>query len=273
MLSITTNKEEVAAIAAGEVTKRALPLSDFWEKRIINLLGFADSDKKEIIHNLREGRPGTTQAEREVCFTAGGAARVRVMVTVKIGRVNELASETFVLSIVDVLEVEGVEKQPAQIQKIEGEIISAGIVAAEIVEEEAEQEQGEGMPNAPAIRKVSQHTGFCKYCNQSRIVTAPDGLSGADYNEIATEDCDCDDAIREREKRAKMEAAGMWAQNIFSKSDGALQLVLCAIRATFDGNVDYATIKIGKHTHKIDRDSDGMIRIKTVYRDSGIETF
>ena len=52
-----------------------------------------------------------------------------------------------------------------------------------------------------------------------------------------------------------------------------MQLVLCAIRATFDGNVDYATIKIGKNTHKIDRDSDGMIRIKTTYRDSNEETF
>ena len=49
--------------------------------------------------------------------------------------------------------------------------------------------------------------------------------------------------------------------------------MLCAIRSTFDGSVDYATIKIGKHTHKVDRDSDGMIRIKTVYRDSNEETF
>ena len=79
--------------------------------------------------------------------------------------------------------------------------------------------------------------------------------------------------MREREKRAKMEAAGMWAKNIFSKQDGQLQLVLCAIRATFDGNVDYCTIKIGKHRYKIDRDSDGMIRIKATFTDSDIETF
>lgn len=105
------------------------------------------------------------------------------------------------------------------------------------------------------------------------MIEAPDGLSAADYNELATAACSCDEAMREREKRAKMEAAGMWAKNIFSQQDGQLQLVLCAIRATFDGNVDYATIKIGKNTHKIDRDSDGMIRIKTTYRDSNEETF
>lgn len=261
MLTITTNKEEVAAIAAGETTKKALPLSDFWQKRIVNLLGFSEEDQKTIIHNLREDRKGTTDAAREVCFTAGGKARVNVLATVKIGRINELAAETFVLTIKEVLDVQGIEQQPAaRPEKVEGEIVE-------------EFEEVQGIPNAPAIRKIGQHTGFCKFCNQSRIIEAPDGLSGTDYNEIATQECECDDAIREREKRAKMEAAGMWAQNIFSKSDDALQLVLCAIRATFDGNVDYATIKIGKHTHKIDRDSDGMIRIKTVYRDSDIETF
>ena len=261
MLTITTNKEEVAAIAAGETTKKALPLSDFWEKRIVNLLGFTDGDKRTIIHNLREDRKGTTDAEREVCFTAGGKARVNVLATVKIGQINELAAETFVLTIKEVLDTQGIEQQPeAEPEKVEGEIVG-------------EFEEAQGIPNAPAIRKIGQHTGFCKFCNQSRIVEAPDGLSGADYNEIATQECDCDEAMREREKRAKMEAAGMWAKNIFSKSDGQLQLVLCAIRATFEGNVDYATIKIGKNTHKIDRDSDGMIRIKTTYRDSDTETF
>ncbi len=49
--------------------------------------------------------------------------------------------------------------------------------------------------------------------------------------------------------------------------------MLCAIRAPFDGSVDYATIKIGKNTHKVDVDNDGMIRIKTAYRDSNEEPF
>lgn len=254
MLTITTNKDEIAEIAAGEKKEKALPLSDFWEKRIINLLGFSDSDARTIIHNLREDRKGTTDAEREVRFTAGGAASVRVMATFKIGRINPLAAETYILTIKEVLEVAGIENHE------EPEVIGEAVNV-------------EGMPTAPAVRTVSQHTGFCKYCNQAQMIEAPDGLSAADYNELATAACSCDEATREREKRAKMEAAGMWAKNIFSQQDGQLQLVLCAIRATFDGNVDYATIKIGKNTHKIDRDSDGMIRIKTTYRDSNEETF
>ena len=256
MLTITTNKDEIAEIAAGEKKEKALPLSDFWEKRIINLLGFSDSDARTIIHNLREDRKGTTDAEREVRFTAGGAASVRVMATFKIGRINPLASETYILTIKEVLEVAGLET-----------------AAAEHVDAEVVDDPVGGMPNAPAVRTVSQHTGFCRFCNQAQMIEAPDGLSAADYNELATAACSCDEAMREREKRAKMEAAGMWAKNIFSQQDGQLQLVLCAIRATFDGNVDYATIKIGKNTHKIDRDSDGMIRIKTTYRDSNEETF
>lgn len=269
MLTITTNKDEVAAIYSGQVKQKALPHSDFWEKRIINLLGFAEDDKREIIHNLREDRKGTTDARREVRFTAGGAASVRVMATFKIGRINPEAAETFILSIVEILEAAGIEAVTAAVpEKADGEIVGVGAA-----EREDAEEVGGGMPNAPALRTVSKHTGFCRFCNQARMIDAPDNLSGEDYNELATQDCDCTEATTERRRRAKMEAAGAWAKNIFSQNDGQLQLVLCAIRATFSGSVDYATIKIGKYTHKVDVDGDGMIRIKTSYRSSNEETF
>ncbi len=129
------------------------------------------------------------------------------------------------------------------------------------------------MPNAPAVRVITKQIGFCKYCGQSRIIEAPEGFSAADLNEQASDECDCDEARHQRERRAKMEAAGMWAQNMFSKENGQLQTVLCAIRSTFEGSIDYVTIKIGKKTHKIDTDSDGMIRIRSTFRDSNEETF
>lgn len=267
MLTITTNKDEVAGIVSGETRQKPLPLSDFWEKRVINILGFPDSDRREIMNNLREDRKGTTDAAREVCFTAGGVARVRVMATFKIGRINPDAAETFILTIREVVEATGLEAIGGAIpEKVDGEVLD-------------DTEDGDGgynggnMPHAPAVRTVSKHTAFCRYCNQARMIDAPDGLSGEDYNDLATAECDCSEAQQERERRAKMEAAGLWAKNMFSQSDGQLQLVLCAIRATFDGSVDYATIKIGKHTHKVDCDGDGMIRIRTVYRDSNEETF
>ena len=239
MLTITTNKTEIKGIADRSIKERTLPITDFWTKRIVNLLGAPDSDKKEIMHNLTEGRAGTTDAEREVTFTAGGVAAVRVKVTIRIR---------------DVLEIRGGENlEPEPEQEREPEVV--------------------GMPNAPAVRVITKQIGFCKYCGQSRIIEAPEGFSAADLNEQASDECDCDEARRQRERRAKMEAAGMWAQNMFSKENGQLQTVLCAIRSTFEGSIDYVTIKIGKKTHKIDTDSDGMIRIRSTFRDSNEETF
>lgn len=257
MLTITTNKEEIFEIAAGEKKEKALPLTDFWEKRIVNLLGFSDEDTKTIVYNLREDRKGTTDAEREVRFTAGGVVSITVKATFKIGRLNDLASETFVLTIKEIIEQTGINQEQS-VEKVDGEIIGEGTA---------------GLKTAPAIRTMSQQTGFCKYCNQARIIEAPEGISVADLNELASQDCDCDEAQRQRNRRAKMEAAGAWAKNVFSNQDGQLQVALCAIKATFEGSIDYVTLKIGKHTHKIDTDSDGMIRIRTTFRDSNEETF
>lgn len=251
MLTITTNKAEVKGIAERRITERALPITDFWTKRIVNLLGFSDSDRQTIIHNLRENRTGTTDAERDVTFTAGGAASVTVRVTIRIGQQSGV--DCFILTIRDVLEVRGAGDRDELDQDQEPEVV--------------------GMQNAPAVRVITRQTGFCRYCNQARMIDAPEGLSAADLNELASEECDCDEATRQRERRAKMEAAGAWAQNIFSKQNGQLQTVLCAIRSTFEGAIDYVTIKIGKQTHKIDTDSDGMIRIRTTFRDSNEETF
>lgn len=213
MLTITTNKAEIKGIADREITEHVLPMTDFWTKRIVKLLGFSDSDTKTIMHNLKEDRPGTTDAEREVNFTAGGAASIRVTVTIKIKEIG--GKEFFLLTVRDILEAKGIsDSEPAdKVQDVE------------VV----------GMPNAPAVRVVTQQTGFCKYCGRARIVEAPESFSPADLNEQASNECECDEAVRQRERRAKMEAAGAWAQNIFSKQDGQLQVVLCAIRATFEG--------------------------------------
>lgn len=251
MLTITTNKTEIKGIAERRITERALPMTDFWTKRVINLLGFSDSDRRTILHNLAEGRSGTTEAERDVTFTAGGVASLMARVTVKIGQQSGV--DCFILTIRDVLEVRGEYQDSEPEPDQDPEVV--------------------GMGTAPAVRILTQKTGFCKYCNQARLVEVPEGFSPADINEQATNECDCDEAVRQRERRARMEAAGAWAQNVFSKHDGQLQTVLCAIRSTFEGTIDSVTVKIGKRTHKIDTDSDGMIRIRSTFRDSNEETF
>lgn len=255
MLTITTNKAEIKGIVSRSITERTLPITEFWTKRIINLLGFSDSDKKTIMSNLAEGKPGTTDAEREITFTAGGVASVRVKVTIRIESRN--GCDSFILKIREVLEAKEIKEEPTSEIDI------------------AENAEGEtaGLKNAPAVRIMEKATGFCRFCNQARIIDAPQGCAPEDLNERATEECDCDEARRAREKKMRMEAAGFWAQNTFRNQDGQLQTVLCAIRSTFEGAIDYVTIKIGKRTHKIDTDSDGMIRIRSTFRDSNEETF
>ena len=83
------------------------------------------------MHNLTEGRAGTTDAEREVTFTAGGVAAVRVKVTIRIGQ--QSGFDCFILTIRDVLEIRGaenIEQDPEPEQEREPEVV--------------------GMPNAPA---------------------------------------------------------------------------------------------------------------------------
>ena len=143
-------------------------------------------------------------------------------------------------------------------------------------EEDQEIERVEGEPVTAQdakimIRKIVQTSGICKYCRQARMIQAPEGISGEAANEQASQECDCDEAVRQRERIMRMQAAGEWAQNTFR--DTQLQTVLCSIKSTFEGSIDYVTVKIGKNTHKIDRDSDGTIRIRTTFKDSNEETF
>lgn len=261
MFTVPTTKEDLEQIANGKITEKALPLSNFWEKRIISALGFSEKETKELKHNLRENRKGTTDAERECKFYADGKNEVRAKVTFRIGKINPLASETFIVTIRAVIDATFMTAKDTEFERVEGQIV------------EEEEAQMEGMKNTPAIRTVSMHTGICKYCGQTSTIEAPDNLSGEEYNRLATEECDCNEAIFQRNRKAKMEAAGAWAKSAFSQENGQLQLALCAIKATYDGAVESVVTKIGKKTYKIDKDKDGMIRIKATYKNTDIETF
>lgn len=123
--------------------------------------------------------------------------------------------------------------------------------------------------------------GACLYCGQIRMIEEDDMLravmegveAGKEADILATRQCDCEDAARERERKERREAAGEWARSTFSEQDGSLQMIQSAIQTTFEGAIDSVTVKINKYTHKIDTDSDGMIRIKTTYKESKTETF
>lgn len=82
MLTITTNKEKVQGIADRTLKEYPLPITDFWTKRIVKLLDAGD--ERTILDSLTDERGTASSLEREVTFTAGGAASVSVMVTIRI---------------------------------------------------------------------------------------------------------------------------------------------------------------------------------------------
>lgn len=265
MLVLPIKRNWLDMIVAGEKLEEYRDITDYWTKRFVNLLGESEDHTKIIVDNLRKDR---IRKECEVCLQNGynpdGSPQAIVKVTLKIGTGRQEwgavpGVEYFVLSIREIVEVKNMEKAPA----------AAGAGTAE----EAQDSGAVFKDSQPAVIRKVQKTGFCKYCHQARMVEVPETLPDMDVNDVATEECDCDDARRQRERRARMEAAGLWAKNTFSAQAGQLQVALCAIRSTFEGAVDFVTIKIGKRTHKIDTGPDGMIRIRTTFRDSNEETF
>lgn len=267
MLTLPIKRKWLDMIVTGEKREEYREITDYWTKRFVNLLGESDDHANVILQNLRDHR---IDKECEVLLQNGynpdGSPQAVAVVTISIGGGREDWGATpgvdyFVLKIKRITETKNMNKdsEPDELEKIEGKVL--------------EPETVPGNPNAPAVRKMIQCSGICKYCHQIRFVEIPEGATPEQANEQATEECDCDEAIRQRERKQRMQAAGEWAKNVFSKETNQLQVVLCAIRATFEGSIDYVTLKIGKHTYKVDTDSDGMIRIRTTCRESDEETF
>ena len=63
-----------------------------------------------------------------------------------------------------------------------------------------------------------------------------------------------------------------WAGNVFTPGP-QLDTVLSAIRAAAERKLESVTIKILKRTWTIDKDANGMIRIRMTYKDTNEETF
>ena len=268
MLVLPIKRNWLDMIVSGEKKEEYREVSDYWIKRFVHLLGESEDHTKIVIDNLKAGR---IDKECEVMLQNGynqtESPQAIAVITLSIGKGREEwgaaeGAEYFILHIKDLKEIknmnqeEGKDQEP-EIERVEGEPVDC--------------EDPETKDTKIMIRKIVQTSGICKYCHQVRMIQAPEGISGEAANEQATEECDCDEAVRQREKIMRMQAAGEWAKNTFR--DTQLQTVLYSIESTFEGSIDFVTIKIGKNTYKIDRDSDGMIRIRTTFRDSNEETF
>ena len=49
--------------------------------------------------------------------------------------------------------------------------------------------------------------GFCKFCGQEIMIDVPEGLQQDRIDELATAECSCFQAMKEREKRMQLESA------------------------------------------------------------------
>ena len=120
---------------------------------------------------------------------------------------------------------------------------------------------------------LEERTGFCKYCGQAQMVEAAVDVSQEELDELATRQCNCGEAKEQRKKQKRMENAELWARSNFSENNGEVQTVMNAVKAVGEYVFDNMTIKKGKFAYRIYVDKDGMICVKTTYKDNEIETF
>ena len=93
-------------------------------------------------------------------------------------------------------------------------------------------------------------TGTCKYCKQVRMVKAfPD----EDPNEIATDECDCDDAKRQHNIKVSVEATKVAITKKFKEliGTGTLTAIETCLDPVVRGELDSATFKIDGYTFTV----------------------
>lgn len=117
--------------------------------------------------------------------------------------------------------------------------------------------------------------GTCKFCKNLRMIETEEDLTQAELDRIATEECDCPDALVERNRRIKIEAAREYINNEFDKAEqqDVRGVFRNAVDAVIYRRIEAVSVKMAKHTYKVDRDSDGDIRIQRTFKETLEETF
>ena len=108
-------------------------------------------------------------------------------------------------------------------------------------------------------------TGCCKFCGQSRIIdwNPDEPISQAEADELATKDCDCQDARVMQNREKKIQRAKEWIANRFAGNPIVIQLFNEAVKAVVNNEVENVSIKFGEWSHKIFLDGDGYLIIKS----------
>ena len=141
-----------------------------------------------------------------------------------------------------------------------------------------------------ARQKKNRTTGTCKHCGQQMIIHLPEGWDTEDktqeeYDELATEQCECSQAQKEAENATKKAAAikriTEYYDSIIARITGQddlaakerqlfdrrLSFMISAIEAVTEGTIAAAGIRISEsETMSIGYKANGDLQIKRMYK-------
>ena len=142
-------------------------------------------------------------------------------------------------------------------------------------------------------RKKNETLGYCKYCGQQRMIYLPEGWDPADkaqedYDQLATEQCECERALSAEEKNKRKDAAVQRMTEHYDtilagiKADtpehieerkkifGQQELMVKTVEMVADGNVVAAQVQISlSQVFSVAVKKNGDLQIKRVYK--GVE--
>lgn len=143
------------------------------------------------------------------------------------------------------------------------------------------------------MAKKKQTTGNCKYCGQSMIIHLPEGWdpedkAQEDYDQLATEQCECERALSAEEKNQRKTAAVKRMTEHYDtildgikpttpelqeerkKVEGQQELMIKTVEMVADGHVVAAQVQISlSQMFTVTVKKNGDLQIKRVYK--GVE--
>lgn len=105
-------------------------------------------------------------------------------------------------------------------------------------------------------------TGTCKYCGQVRETFVPEEIEETQENldRLATEQCDCEKAEKEREKRQTAEKGKSTLKKILSRWPEAAEEAEVLVNMISSGTLEAVTLKVSMGTTvKVSINSKGNI--------------
>lgn len=94
---------------------------------------------------------------------------------------------------------------------------------------------------------LMRQMGMCKFCGQYKAIETCGGMSDDRLNEIATEECTCEEAKKEQAKGQTIEKAYDNIHKLLGE-DKAGDILLAAVIPVYEGDVDSVTVNLGDGT-------------------------